>query len=130
MYGTMLCGQICGVVLASGVSLGEAVEAYYAAFSGVGYRLDALLVARLKAYGCCGGYVQMIAEGRLAVKFQIAVYLKEVEVRAYLYGSVARVAYCEGYGLSSLVVSYVALTKHHASCRSGLCGLKTLLGGI
>ena len=105
-------------VFEAGVSVDEIVESDHACLSGVRYYLHFLFLAGLEAYGCGGGYIEMVAEGGFAVKFQIAVHLKEVIVASDLHRTVAGVAYFEFLCASAGIVFQVSLGKNYAAYRA------------
>lgn len=113
-------GVVCGEILFAGISHHQVVETYDASFSSEGYQLHFALVARLKADGRGGGNVQVHAEGFGTVELHVSVHFEEVEVRAYLYGSVACVSYRNLHRFSVQVIFYGRFCQYHASYRYGL----------
>jgi hypothetical protein len=89
---TAAYGVVRRLILCAGVAIYQRVEAYDTLFATIGDNLYLFAVARLEAYGCGGGDVKVAPECRRTVKLKIAINLEEMEVRAYLYGSVASVA--------------------------------------
>ena len=128
--GAAVGGIIGGRILRARVAVDQVVEAYDALLAGIGYDLDLLAVARLEAHGCRGGDIEVHAEGCRAVELQVAVDLEEVEVRAHLYGAVARVADGDGSRAAAGVVLDVLLGQYHAPDDGLRLGHEALACGI
>ena len=121
---------VCRLVLLACVAHNQIVETYDTAFASVCDELNLFFITRLKTYGGGGWDVQMHAECRLAVKFQIAIHLEEMEMRAHLNRSVARVFHFDGGAWSAGVVLYVIVGKYHRTYGYSLFGSEASLIGV
>ena len=113
------CAQVGGIIgwsiLQSGIAIDQIVESYDALLATIGHYLDTLAVARLEAYGRSGGYVEMTTEGLVALELEIAINLKEVEVRAHLNGAVTRITNGDGGCTATCVILDVGGGQNNAT---------------
>ena len=128
--GVYTLGIIYRCILATRISVYQRIETYHAALATIVYNLYLLAVARLEADSRSGGNVQMAAEGRHTVEFEVAVYLEEVEVRAHLNGAVARVAYGDLLRATVAVVLYILVAEYYRAYGYALLWCEARLAGV
>lgn len=130
LEGTVACGQIYRSIFLAGITVYQAVETHNAAFARIAYHLYLLLISGLEAYGRCCRNVQVTTECRLAVKFQVTIYLEKVEVRTHLNRAITRIAYCYGYSVTLQIVGYILVAWCDTPYGHRRCGIKSSIRGI
>lgn len=113
-------GIVGRAVFQANIAISQVIETDNAALATIGDQFNFLFLTRLKTDCGCSRDIQMLAKGKVAIKFQVPVDLEEMEMAAHLNGTIACIVYhhlnCAAVGIIGDVAIRQDDAAHRAVC--------------